>query len=188
MIDRVIKNTLEKQTFRGTSELGSEAETSDEKTYVCLRLPWVGNKSLNFWNDLEAAVVKAFRNITLCAVLTQARAFLGKAKDFLPLSVKSDIVYELRCSCRLTYIGKKLQCLSEKVNQHISRKLLHVPPVTQKENSDSATTKHLKSNTARINHQLLKSIRILALAWNRSHRVGFEAIDINKKLLSPLCL
>ena len=57
-------------------------------------------------------------------IFTTVRAFSGRAKDVLPTFWKSLGVYEFTCGCGRIYVGKTIQRLSERINQHFPLKLL----------------------------------------------------------------
>ena len=82
-------------------------------------------------------------------------------------------------------MGKTTQVLSERVKQHVSRKL--IDGKTEKrvkiEKTDSAMTKHLKGNPECIALEPERCFTVLARARNKRHLDVLEAVFI--RTLSP---
>ena len=109
-----------------------------------------------------------------------SRAFSGKAKDVLPPTAASNIVYEYRCCCGQAYIGKTTQCLSERIKQHVPDKLLASSPSLRRTAADSAITRHLKDNPDCISAGLRQNFSIVARARHQTHLNVLEALYISK--------
>ena len=142
LVDRLIKNTAERKRI----------ETSDgEAGYMCILLPWIGNRNTEFGRSIKQAAQKAFTRTVPRVIFTTTRAFSGRAKDVLPTMAKSCIIYEFECCCEQAYIDKTIQRLCERVNQHIPAKLLQSTAKARlrKVPADSATTKHRKKTILR---------------------------------------
>ena len=71
----------------------------------------------------------------------------------LSLNAISNVVYEYRCCCGHTYVGKTTQRFAERIRQHMPDGLLKVPPLTRRANSDSVVMKHLKESRGCIGQQ-----------------------------------
>ena len=82
-------------------------------------------------------------------------------------------------------MGKTTQVLSERIKQHVARKL--IDGKTEKrlkiEKNDSAVTKHLKGNPECIPLEPERCFTVLARARNKSHLDVLEAVFI--RTLSP---
>ena len=182
LVERLIKRTIE----RGKGPpVVTEAAQVDEH-FVHIRLPWIGQRSTDFRRDLHHAVQRGFPSAVLRVIFTTARAFSGKAKDVLPDTSKSSIIYEYRCRCERAYIGKTVQRLSERIRQHIPNKLLETPPVLRGAKTDSAITRHLKEHPECIAEGLRSRFRIVARGRSQTHLDVLEALYIQS--LSPaLC-
>ena len=184
VVDRVVKATLERAAL---PEKCSNVNTTATE-YVTIRLPWLGRVSSGFRRDINAAIVKGFSNTQPRVVFTTNKAFSGRAKDVLPTTSKSFIIYQFTCCCKQTYVGRTSQCLSARIEQHIPRKLLNCRkgdiPIDK---ADSAVTRHLKeSQQCRgffdVNRRN-DGFRILAHARHDLHLEVLEALFIRK--LSP---
>ena len=172
LVRRIMRRTLER-----TPELTSKDQ---DVHFVSLRLPWIGHSSVGFRREIEGSVGRSFVNTKVRVVFTTTRALTGKAKDVLPDTSKSNIVYEYRCCCAHTYIGKTTQRFSERIRQHVPDSLLKVPPVTRKVKTDSAVTRHLKESPACIDNQITSRFRVIARGRNQLHLDMLEALLIKK--------
>ena len=86
-------------------------------------------------------VRKSYLTTTPLVIFTTKRAFSGRAKDVLPQLSKSFVVYEFRCCCGQTYVGKTTQRLSERILQHIPNKLFVSHPFLNPVEGDSTIAK-----------------------------------------------
>ena len=164
LVESLIKDMAERK----------QIETSEEEArYVCIRLPWIGNRSTEFGRSIKQAVQKAFTRTVPRVIFTTTRAFSGRVKDVLPTMARSCIVYEFKCCCEQAYISKTTQCLSERVSQHIPAKLLQSTAKMHlcKVPADSAITKHLKDNLLCISEQLLQQFQIGAHTRQKLHLI-----------------
>ena len=180
VVDRIVKRTLGRVvTINGDEDV----------KFVSLRLPWIGPVSTGFRVEIELAVTKAYLKTGVRVCFTSTRAFSGKAKDVLPPTSKSNVVYEYGCCCGQTYVGKTSQRLSERIRQHVPDSLMQTRPVTRKAKVDSAVTRHLKENPTCIDSNqksMTGRFRILAQARSQLQLDVLEALLI-KKLSPNLC-
>ena len=151
-----------------------------------LRLPWLGNVSQQYWKGITATVKRCYPGVKPFVLFTTRTAFSGRAKDFLPTTSKSNVVYHYTCSCGLTYVGRTSQCLSSRIKQHVPDDLLHRTGSIAVKRTDSAITKHLKSSPSCITAELPGNFKILAHARNQQHLNVLEALHI-ARLSPPLC-
>ena len=78
-------------------------------------------------------------------------------------------------------------CLSERILQHIPKKLCMSRPVLKPVKGDSAITEHLKASPSCISDQLQQTgFTVLAQARSRAHLDVLEALFISR-LAPPLC-
>ena len=63
-----------------------------------------------------------------------------KAKDILPATEKSLLVYECKCCCGRTYVGRTIQRLSETIKQHVPDQLFQETSDLKRSRSNSAQT------------------------------------------------
>ena len=105
--------------------------------------------------------------------------FNGRTKDVLLTTWKSFVIYHFTCSCELMYVGKTSQCLSERIKQHIPVSMLKSEArLRTVKRTDSAITRHLKSNPQCIRNDLHSAFKVLAQARNRPHLDILEALFI----------
>ena len=158
-----------------------EERKDPEPERAILRLPWLGNVSNQYRKQITAEVTSCYPGVKPIVVFSTRSAFNGRAKDVLPATLKSNVVYHFTCSCGLTYVGRTSHCLSERIQQHIPSDLLK-----RKRTSDSAITKHLRLNADCLSEDLNQAFRVLASARNSTHLNVLEALFI-KRLAPPLC-
>ena len=99
---------------------------------VYFRLSWIGHQSTNFRKEIIRVIDKGFFNVNTRVVFTTNRALSGRAKDTLPTTSLSSVVYEYTCRCERAYVGRTSQCLSERIKQHVPATLLQARPVLRK--------------------------------------------------------
>ena len=159
-----------------------------EPDRAVLRLPWLGLACNRYKRLVKDAVVKCFPRVKPTIVFTTRPAFNGRAKDVLPTTSKSNVVYLFTCSCGRTYVGRTSQVLRERIKQHVPEELFRAKryPGTAKR-SDSAVTKHLRENPQCVREDLrTSSFLILAQARNQLHLSTLEALHI-QRLAPKLC-
>ena len=120
VVDRVIRQTLERRS--GDSKGKAEKTTSPSVT-ICL--PWIGHSSTTLGKEIREAITKGYPKVTPRTIFTTNKAISGRAKDVLPMLSKSNVVYEFKCCCGQTYIGKIIQRLTERAKQHPAFQALH---------------------------------------------------------------
>ena len=180
IVDRVIKQTIYSPARTHGLPTDSQADPPKE---VYFRLPWIGHQSTNFRKEITRAIDKGFFHVNTRVIFTTNRAFAGRAKDILPTTSLSSVVYEYTCRCERAYVGRTSQCLSERIKQHVPATLLQARPVLRKAKSDSAVARHLKENPACLQggDDVRKRFRVLARARHLSHLSVLEAVHIRDK-------
>ena len=102
----------------------------------------------------------------------------------------SSLVYCYRCRCALTYVGKSVQNLFERIKQHILPKLLLPDADLRRNSADSAITCHLKVNSACLDKlrkdAAAERFSVLCQARSRSALDVLEALFIHR-LAPELC-
>ena len=85
--------------------VGTEKTFGPEKCPVYLKLPWIGNVSSKFENQINKAITSCFYAVKP-RVVYNTRVMLPSAKkDSVPTTQKSCVVYELSCRCEARYVG-----------------------------------------------------------------------------------
>ena len=183
LVDRIVGQVLKQDGMKK-----GELELESDLHFALMRLPWIGPASNQFQRDIIQSVEKSFLNTSVRLSFSSTHAFSGKAKDVLSLNAKSNVVYEYRCCCGRTYVGKTTQCFAERIRQHVPDGLLKVPPITHRANSDSAVTKHLKESLGCIGQQpvMRERFRVLKQARGQVQLDVLEALFI-RKLKPELC-
>ena len=173
IVDRTIRQVLQtSSTVRDRKEEGQQCAS--------LRLPWIGHESIKFRREFHETVQRAFPGVKSRMTFTTQHAFSGKAKDVLPATDQSLLVYEYTCCCGCTYVGKTIQRFSERIRQHVPEKLLAEEPVLESARSDSAVTRHLKRSPACISEETRGRFKVLARARSEAHLNVLEALFILK--------
>ena len=174
-----------KRIMESVANLPAKAITVRESSIVLVRLPWIGEISKKFKKEVEEIIIKACTTTKPIVSFTTTHAFNPNYKDVLPTTAKSLLVYNYKCCCGKQYVGKTTQVLSERIKQHVARKL--IDGKTEKrvkiEKNDSAVTKHLKGNPECIPLEPERCFTVLARARNKSHLDVLEAVFI--RTLSP---
>ena len=89
------------------------------KCPVYLKLPWIGNVSSKFENQINKAITSCFYAVKP-RVVYSTRAMLPSAKkDSVPTTQKSCVVYEFSCRCEARYVGRTTQRLADRIKQHV---------------------------------------------------------------------
>ena len=172
LVERSIKGVIE----RGRTTPSVEAENGS--SFVCFRLPWLGNASMSVRREICAAVGRAFPTAQTRVFFNTRRAFPGRGKDVLPTTARSFVVYHYGCCCGQTYVGRTSQCLAERIKQHVPDKILLTQNLRMTKN-DSAVLKHLKSSPECIS-QARSKFSILQQARSQAHLHVLEALFIAK--------
>ena len=131
--------------------------------------------------EFHETVRRAFPGVKSRMMFTTQYAFSGKAKDVLPATDQSLLVYEYTCCCGCTYVGKTIQHFSERIRQHVPEKLLADEPVLESARSDSAVKRHLKRSPGCISDETRGRFKVLARARSEAaHLNVLEALFIFK--------
>ena len=93
----------------------------------------------------------------------QARAFSDRAKDLLPASSKSCLIYKFTCDCASTYVGRTCQSLNERI-KHLPNRLFEQGSKTKKTATDSAITRHVCEHPACLEKSPRERFKIVAMA------------------------
>ena len=84
-----------------------------------MKLPWIGNVSSKFENQINKAITSCFYAVKH-RVVYSTRAMLPSAKkDSVPTTQKSCVVYDFSCRCEARYVGRTTQRLADRIKQHV---------------------------------------------------------------------
>ena len=101
------------------ANFAAEKPFGPEKCPVYLKLPWIGNISSKFENQINKAITSCFYAVKPRLVYN-TRVMLPSAKeDSVPTTQKSCVVYEFSCRCEARYVGRTAQRLADRIKQHV---------------------------------------------------------------------
>ena len=134
----------------------AEETSGPEKRPVYLKLPWIGNVSSKFENQINKAITCCFYAVK-ARVVYSTRVMLPSAKkDSVPTTQKSYAIYEFSSRCEARYVGRITQTLAERIKKHVptsirkkSNTVREQPPRLCKNNNskincESAIGQHLQ--------------------------------------------
>ena len=179
VIDRTILRV--RNQLQGTGIGDNLKNKGDGENNVLLRLPWIGPPSTMFRAGIRRAIGRGFPNASLRIVFHSTKAFSGRAKDFLPASSKSCLVYEFTCDCASTYVGRTSQSLAERISQHLPDRLFERATRSRKSTADSAITRHMREHPECINTDPKSRFKVLASARDFWHLEVLEALFIKAR-------
>ena len=186
VVDKIIASTIQQRAQEEAT--GKQATTTSDNLSVMMRLPWIGDISRKFKNEIEEVMIKACPSAKPIISFTTTHAFNGNHKDSLPATSRSQLVYKYKCCCGKQYVGKTIQVFSERIKQHVSNKLVEAKTVAARkiEANDSAVTKHLKESPDCLRSDPKSRFQVLAQARNKAHLDVLEAVYI-RHLEPELC-
>ena len=158
IVERTISDTIAKHESKAADSVNPKEETHR----VFFRLPWLGNISNQYRKQITETVTSCYPLVKPQVVLTTRPMFNGRTKNVLLTISKSFVIYHFTCSCELTYVGRTSQCLSGRIKQHIPVSMLKSEArLGTVKRTDSATTRHLKSNPQCIRKDLHSAFKVL---------------------------
>ena len=84
-----------------------------------LKLPWIGNVSSKYENQIIIAIASCYYAVKP-RVVYNSRVMLPSAKkDCVLTTRKSCVVYEFSCRCEARYVGRTTQRLADRIKQHV---------------------------------------------------------------------
>ena len=73
---------------------------------VYLKLPWIGNVSSKFENQINKAITSCFYAVKPRVVYSTRPMLPSAKKDSVPTTQKSCVIYEFSCRCEARYVGR----------------------------------------------------------------------------------
>ena len=98
------------------ANFAAEKTFGPEKCPVYLKLPWIGNVSSKFENQINKAITSCFYAVKPRVVYSTRAMLLSAKKDSVPTTQKSCVVYEFSCRCEARYVGCTTQRLADRKN------------------------------------------------------------------------
>ena len=169
------------RTSNGSEKRGNRRR----QNRIVFRLPYIGQKSSEFGHGIKKQVAAAYPTVKTTLSFSTTYAYRKIARESLPTTTISSVIYFYTCAGEATYVGKTTQRLTEQIKQHIPDKISN----NGVKRTDSAILAHLKSNHSCIpgdKEHAIDRFRILA-GRSQCHLNVLEAVFI--KSLSPsMCL
>ena len=172
------------------ANFAAEKTFGPEKCPVYLKLPWIGNVSSKFENQINKAITSCFYAVKP-RVVYSTRAMLPSAKkDSVPTTQKSCVVYEFSCRCEARYVGRTTQRLADRIKQHVptsirkkSNTVREQPPRLCKNNNskincESAIGQHLLTNPECAKTYTDDTFRIIGQGRSSFHLSVLESVYI----------
>ena len=103
------------------ANFAAEKTFGTEKCPVYLKLPWIGNVSSKFENQIKKAITSCFYAVKLCVVYNTRVMLPSANKDSVPTTQKSCVLYEFSCRCEARYVGRTMQRLADRKNNMFPR-------------------------------------------------------------------
>ena len=155
-----------------------------------LKLPWIGNVSSKFENQINKAITSCFYAVKP-RVVYSTRVMLPSAKEHsVPTTQSSCVVYEFLCQCEAWYVGRTTQRLADRIKQHVptnirktSNTIREQPPrlckgSNSKINCESAIGQHLLTNPECTKTYTDNNFRIIGQARSSFHLSVLESVYI----------
>ena len=101
------------------ANFAAEKPIDPEKYPVYLKLPWIGNASSKFQNQIIKAIISCYYAVKPRVVYNTGVMLSSAKKDCVPTTQKSCVVYEFSCRCEGQYVGRTTQRLADRIKQHI---------------------------------------------------------------------
>ena len=161
-----------------------------EKCPVYLKLPWIGNVSSKFENQISTAITCCYYAVKPC-VLYNTRVMLTSAeKDCVYTTQTSCIVYEFSCRCDARYVGRTKQRLADRIKQHVPTSIRKKSYVTREQpsricknnkfkiNCESVVGQNLIANPVCAKTYIDDNFRIIGQARSSFHLSVLESVYI----------
>ena len=98
-----------------------------KKCPVYLHVPWIGNVSTKFENQITSAVKRCFFSVEPRVVFTTRQLLPATKKEMLPSHHQSNLIYQSVCHCDSRYVGRTSQRSEERIKQHILKSIANPP-------------------------------------------------------------
>ena len=172
------------------ANFAAEKTFGPEKFPVYLKLPWIGNVSSKFENQINRTI-KFYFYAVMPRVVYNTRVMLPSAKkDGAPTTQESCDVYQFSCRYEARYVGRTTQRLADRIKHHVltsdrkkSNTVGEQPPHPCKNNNskiycESAIGQHLLTNPECAKTYINDNFRIIGQARSSFHLNVLESVYI----------
>ena len=118
-------SVVELQIQRTLDKIKQPPCSTVPKCPVYLRLPWMGNYSIEVNRQFNKLISSTYPAAQLRIINSKRPAFPGTQKDILPAHSKSNVIYSYRCCCDQQYVGRTTLRLEARIKQHVPDRLLN---------------------------------------------------------------
>ena len=169
----------------------SDKHFGPEKCPVYLKLPWIGDVSLKFENQIKKAINFCYSAVNPRVVYSAKNMFPSTQKDCVPAHKKSLVVYEFCCRCEARYVGRTTQRLEDRIKQHVPTSIRTKTSAEREQprrnckrrnaqiNCDSAIGQHLLENPDCAKTYSDDNFRIIGQARSSFHLGVLESVYIS---------
>ena len=176
----------------------TQVQTAKKKN-VFITLPFKGDSPAELvTRRLKHVIGVTYYAANLCLSFSSTPLIQLKLKDKLPKSTTSCCVYTFECSCRASYVGRTMRCLSERIREHCPASL----SLGVQRSYSSSIASHLMESKHRINPEMafkiiyrapvkfsrLMRFKLLSIAEAVAIRLFNPILCVQKKLIRSLTL
>ena len=86
---------------------------------IRITLPWIGNVSSRFENQISKAITSCFYAVKPRVVYNTKVMLPSAKKDSVHTTKTSCIIYDFSSQCEARYVGRTTQRLADRIKQHI---------------------------------------------------------------------
>ena len=107
------------------STASTEPYFGPDKKPIFLKVPFMGDsETLSFKRRLRHYTGAVYPAARPRVILNTTAVWSASLKDRIPAIGKSKIIYEFKCGCGSSYIGRTDRCLSTRVAEHLPKWLM----------------------------------------------------------------
>lgn len=177
LVISVIKRKVEEET--------DKRPEGPHKCKAYLRLPYIGSQALeSVKRRIKQVVTKCYNTVVPQIVTVSKRMLPIATKDVLPIQQRSKVIYQFKCDCGSSYIGRTGNSLAKRIEQHAPANF-RMKLTDEEEYVDlspsSAIGQHLLENPACAQNFKSQKFTILAQARSDFHLKILEALYIMSK-------
>ena len=149
------------------ANFAAEKTLGSEKCPVYLKLPWIGNVSSKFENQINKAITFRFYPVKPHVAYNTKVMLPSAKKDSIPTTQKSCVVYQFSCRCEARNVGSTTQRLADRIKQHV--------PMSIRKKSSTVRDQPFrmcKSANSKINCELAIGQHFITNPKSKSGQVG----------------